>query len=80
MGPPSLDVHHWGALGATALAGCRHALRQASRHTGVPAIVIAALAIVLSRRLIGAAARLTLEVAVVVVALAAATMLGWVSW
>lgn len=80
MGSPSFDIHHWLVLEASLLAACRHTLRLASRHTGVPAVVIAAVALVLSRRIVRAAARLALEVAVVVAALLAATMLGWISW
>jgi uncharacterized membrane protein YGL010W len=80
MGSPSLDLHHWLALGPTVFAACHHALRQASRHTGIPAIVIAALVIVLSRRMVRAAVRLAIEVAIVAIVLVAATMLGWVSW
>jgi len=80
MGSPSLDIHHWLALESTVVVACRHALRQASRHTGVPAVVIAAVIIVLSRRIVRVAVRLAIEVALVVFALVAATMLGWLSW
>jgi hypothetical protein len=75
-----MDVHSWLALGSTILEACRHGLRQASRHTGVPAVVIAAVVIVLSRKIVRIAVRMAIEVALVVVALVAATMLGWVSW
>jgi hypothetical protein len=75
-----MDIHHWIALEWTVVAVCRHALRQASRHTGVPAVVIAAVVIVLSQRVVRVAVRLAIEVALVVLALVAATMLGWLSW
>jgi hypothetical protein len=80
MGSGLLDVPHWLALGRAVFEVCRHALRAASRHTGVPAILIAAIALVVSRRVVRLAVRFAIEVAVVALALVAATMLGWVSW
>jgi hypothetical protein len=80
MGSPSFDLRHWLAFESSILMTCRHLLRQASVHTGVPAVVIAALLIVLSRRLVRVAVRLAIEVAIVAIALVAATMLGWISW
>ena len=56
------------------------ALQVVSRHTGIPVVVVAGLALVLSYRMLRRGARLAFEVAVVVVALLAATRLGWIHW
>ena len=67
-------AYHGGAAGVTG------ALRAVSTHTGIPVVVVAALALVLSYRMIRRGARLALEVGVAVVLLLVATKLGWIHW
>lgn len=51
-----------------------------ARHTGIPAVLVAAVLIVLSWRLMKRMAHVAVEVAVVAVLLVALTKLGVVSW
>jgi hypothetical protein len=55
-------------------------LRWAAHHTGLPMIVVAAIALVVSWRLFRRATRFALEVTVVLVLLACATRIGWITW
>jgi hypothetical protein len=61
-------------------AGGRHALHWASAHTGLPVVVVAALALVLTWRVAKRTAHLVIEVAVAVALLMIATKLGWIRW
>ena len=79
--------HMWGAGRASlprALLSLpehlRHWLHWVSGHTGVPAVCVAAVAIVLSFRIARRVARLVLEVALVLALLLVATKLGWIHW
>lgn len=78
--PKSLEaVRHmaaWGILGTWT----RLALRWLSVHTGLPALLVAALLVVVGYRLLKRSARFALEVAVVAIALVAATEAGWIRW
>jgi hypothetical protein len=58
----------------------RTSLRWCSQHTGVPVIVVAAVALVLAIRLARRWAHFALEVVVTVGVLLCATRLGWVKW
>ncbi|MBX3230029.1 MAG: hypothetical protein KIT84_25655 [Labilithrix sp.] len=49
-------------------------------HTGLPALVVAALAIALGYKLLKRSARFAVEVTIITLALAAATELGWLRW
>jgi hypothetical protein len=80
MSPPALDPHRLLAWASPAQHGLREALRWGSSHSGLPVIVVAALAVVVSWRLAKRAARLAIEVVVVTAMLLAATRLGWISW
>ena len=51
-----------------------------SQHSGVPALVVAALLLVVGWRLLKKLARFFAEVALVTAALFAATQLGWIRW
>lgn len=62
------------------LAHFRESARFISRHTGIPAVFVAALLIVLSWRLAKRMAHVAVEVAVVTILLLALTKLGVVSW
>ena len=65
---------------ATLLGAAKAALRYVSVHTGLPALVVAAIAIVVGYKILKRTARFALEVTVIGLALAAATELGWVPW
>jgi len=67
----------WTAHGAAAVRGGLH---WASRHTGVPTVVLAALGAVVSWRLLRRGLHFGVEVFVVLAALLAAARLGWVTW
>lgn len=56
------------------------ALRYASIHTGLPALVVAAIAIVVGYKILKRTARFAAEVTVITLALAAATEAGWLRW
>jgi hypothetical protein len=58
----------------------RFAVRWVSLHTGAPALVVAALLVVVGYRILKKSARFLLEVALVVVLLVAATHAGWLRW
>jgi hypothetical protein len=58
----------------------RFAVRWLAAHTGVPALVVAALLIVLGYRLLKKSARFLVEVALVAALLIAATHAGWLRW
>lgn len=80
VSPLRLDPH-WGFAWLPAgLEGVRAGLRWASHHTGMPLIVVSAVALVISWRLFGRAVRFAFEVALAVGLLAVATKLGWVTW
>lgn len=66
---------------AAALAGwAKHAVRYLAQHTGVPALIVAALLVALGYRLLRRSFRFAMEVAVVAAALVAMTELGWIQW
>ena len=70
----------WWASRHEALAGCKAAVRWLSVHTGVPALVVAAVLIALGYRVLKRTARFAVEVAAVTLALVAASELGWLRW
>lgn len=55
-------------------------LHWAHVHTGLPAIVVAGIAIVVGYKILKRSAKFAFEVAVITAALAAATELGWLHW
>jgi hypothetical protein len=55
-------------------------LRWAAQHTGLPVLLVAAIALVVSFRLVKKSVRLLVEVAVATALLVAAMRLGWVRW
>jgi hypothetical protein len=61
-------------------AAIRLALRWAAVHTGLPSVVVAALAIVLAWRVAKRTWHVALELAVALGVLLAATRLGWIRW
>ena len=68
------------AYASTGAAGVRRLLHAVAHHTGVPIIVVAAAALVVSWRWAKRALRLAFEVAFVTALLLAATRLGWIRW
>lgn len=58
----------------------RAALHWLSVHTGVPALLVAAVLVVVGYRILKRSARFVVEVAVVAALLVAATELGWIRW
>ncbi len=81
------DAHHLSALLKPvsrelkgSLSHFHHAADWIARHTGIPAILVASLLIVLSWRMAKRMAHVAVEVAVVTVLLLALTKLGVVSW
>jgi hypothetical protein len=71
--PPAL---HWTSIEAFA----RLTLRWLSLHTGLPALIVASVAVVVGYRILKKTARLALEVALVAALLFAATSAGWIRW
>ncbi len=67
-------------MGHDAGASVRLVLRWAAQHTGLPTVLVAALAIVLWWRFVRRTLRLAVEVLVALAFLVAATRLGWLTW
>ncbi len=61
-------------------AWLKHALRYLSQHTGLPALLVAAILVAVGYRLLKKTFRFAMEVAVVALALVAMTELGWIVW
>ncbi|HEX4445754.1 MAG TPA: hypothetical protein VH044_03435 [Polyangiaceae bacterium] len=71
----------WGPrIGPVATSGARTALRWAAHHSGLPMVLVAAIAVVLSWRLIKRTLRLAVEVLIALAFLVAATRMGWLTW
>lgn len=81
-GPPPLHraLASIPAAGAHWASALRLGLRWCAAHTGVPVVLIAAVALVASWRLARRSARLTVEVALALGVLLFATRLGWLRW
>jgi hypothetical protein len=60
--------------------GLRSTLRWGAAHTGLPVVIVAAVALVVSLRLARRWARFVVEVAVAAGVLVAATRFGWIRW
>ena len=71
-----LQLWKWGSDPATWKA----AVRLLSQHSGIPALLVAAVLVVVGYRLLKRSARFFAEVALVTAALFAATQLGWIRW
>jgi hypothetical protein len=80
MRPLSFDPH-WVLSSAAALGQwLRAALQWGARHTGLPVVLFAAIALVASWHLFRRTLRFAIEVALAVAALLVATRLGWIAW
>ena len=58
----------------------RHFVKWGAAHTGLPAIVVAALAVVLAWRVAKRTWHVAFELAIAVSLLFAATRFGWIRW
>jgi hypothetical protein len=58
----------------------RFAIRWLSLHTGLPALVVGAVLVVVGYRILKKTARFAVEVALVAALLVAATSAGWIQW
>lgn len=67
----------WGLHGG---AWSRAAVRFLSQYSGLPAILVAALLLVVGWRLLRKTLRFFVELAIVTALLFAATRLGWIGW
>ena len=78
------SVHFFAALTAlhwkTVEGAARHAVHWLSVHTGIPALGVAAILIVVGWRILKKSARLAVEIALVGALLVAATQAGWLRW
>jgi hypothetical protein len=75
-----IDSTHLLAWAAWCAGGLRGWLRWASQHTGLPVIVVAAVALVGSWHVFKRTARFAVEVVVAALLLLAATRLGLLRW
>jgi hypothetical protein len=60
--------------------GLRWALRWGAVHTGLPVLLVAAVGLVVSLRLVRRWAGFAVEIALAASVLAAATRFGWIRW
>ncbi len=67
-------------LGPATATSLRAIVRWGAHHSGLPVILVAAVLVVLSWRLIKRTLRLTVEVVIALALLVAATRLGWLTW
>jgi hypothetical protein len=74
------DVTRWLTWSAFVVAGVRTALQWASNHTGLPVVLVAAIALVVSGRLLKQTLRFAIEVALAAALLLVATKLGLLRW
>lgn len=80
MRPPVLDPHRMRAWTPALGQALRAAVRWGAHHTGLPTILVAAIAFVVSWRLFRRSLRFVVEVVVAVALLAVATRFGWITW
>jgi hypothetical protein len=63
-----------------ALAWGKAFVRLLARHTGLPALLVAAVLVIIGYRLLKRTARFAIEVAAVMLVLVVASELGWIRW
>jgi hypothetical protein len=73
-------IRLWTLPWSTVANAARFAVRWLSVHTGVPALVVAAVLVVIGYKIIKKSARFAVEVALVAVLLVMATSAGWIRW
>ena len=80
MVPPSIAPPGMATWLPWAGDSLRAAVHWGSDHTGLPTILVAAMAMVVSFRMFRRSVRFAVEVVVCVALLACATKLGWIHW
>ena len=80
MPVPPFDPHRVLAWAPVVGEPIRAALRWGSGHTGLPVILVAAIAIVVAWRAFRRTLRFVIQVVLCVAALAFATRFGWITW
>lgn len=65
---------------STTFASVGRLVRWCAEHTGIPALVMAAILIVVGYRLLRSSARFAAEVGAVALILVALTEFGWIRW
>jgi hypothetical protein len=80
MPTPALDPSRIPAWLSAFGPGMHATLGWAEQHTGLPAILVAAITVVVSWRVFKRSVRFAVEVVAVVALLLAATRLGWITW
>jgi hypothetical protein len=80
MRPPAFHLHWQLRWLPAASGGVRSALREIAHHTGLPTVLVAAVALVLSWRMLRRALPMAIEVAFAVALLLVATRFGWLKW
>ena len=66
--------------GESALAWGRYTLHWVSAHTGLPVVVVAAIALIVAWRVARRTWHIAFELTLAVAALLVATHLGWIRW
>ena len=80
MRPHSFDPR-WALEWVPAFSGgVRSTLRAIAHHTGLPIVLVAAVALVLSWRMLRRTLPMLIEVAFAVALLVVATRFGWLKW
>lgn len=64
----------------TLASAAKHAVRYLSAHTGIPALLVAAVLVALGYRALRWTLRFALEVALLAAALGLMTAAGWIQW
>jgi hypothetical protein len=67
-------------IAPTMSASTQAALRWTAHHSGLPVVLVGAISLVLSWRILKRALRLTVEVVIALTLLIVATHLGWLRW
>lgn len=80
MPVPPFDPHRMLAWAPVFGSPMRAALGWGSQHTGLPVMLVAAIAMVVAWRTFKRTLRFVIQVVVCVAALAFATHLGWITW
>ena len=70
----------WSALASSVPTAGRLAVRWLSHHSGLPALLVGAILVVVGYRILKKTARFAVEVALVAALLVAATSAGWIRW
>jgi hypothetical protein len=76
----SVALFFWGPALRRGAEILRVALRWTSQHTGLPVMLVAAIVMVVSVRVLRRSARWAIEVVAVLLVLAYMTRLGWIAW